>query len=190
MLRLATIILVVVLGGLALVSLLPEREQAQLDSNIRLSGVILNLYPQADGARWRFEANAVDYLPNTRESVLYDIEDGQRLVEGEVDFTLCADEAVIDNRDNLRSSQIFVHLVDEKMDMDMRGDGSRQVLIDQSTGSFEIPSLNYTGEGLGENSADNVRMSFDLAEFSAENPKNQFIDGDSAYLRENLCPKP
>jgi hypothetical protein len=190
-LRLAVVVFVGVLGILALLTLMPGQEQVVPDSSIRLESVELNLYPQADReARWRFEAKSVDYQPQSRETVLHDLSDGQRLVGEELDFTLCADEVVIDSRDNLRSQQIFVHLVAENWDMDMRGDGGRPVLIDQESGRFDIPELNYTGEGLGENYARNVRMSFDLTEFEAEDPRNEFIDGDADYLRENLCPRP
>ncbi|MDQ3460429.1 MAG: hypothetical protein M3498_14195 [Deinococcota bacterium] len=191
MLRLALVVLVAVLGVLAVVALLPGRPQLVPDSSVRLERVNLNLYPEADpGARWRFAALALDYSPNSRESVLHEVTEGLRLVDGESDFTLCADEAVIDSRDNLRSQRIFVHFLGENIDMEMQGDGVRPVLINQDAGRFEIPRLNYSGEGLGENSGDDAYADFDLADFQVSNPRNQYIDGESLYTRENPCPEP
>lgn len=191
MLRLALVVFAVVLGVLGVLLLLPGRTQQVPDSSIRLENVSLNLYPEVDrAARWRFEADAVDYLPGSREAVLHRVALGERLVGGEPDFTLCADEATIDSRDNLRSQRIFVHFLAENIDMDMQGDGLRPVFIDQGSGRFEIPRFSYTGEGLGVNTGEDAFATFDFEDFQASNPRYQFVDGDRAYQRENPCQEP
>jgi hypothetical protein len=169
----ALLTLLVVLGGLAL---LPERERAVPDEHIVLFDVHLSLYPQADRAAvWTFTADTVSYRPSSRETTLHRISDGQRLVGGVVDFILRSDEVVIDAQDNLRGERILVHLVEANWDLDMQARGGRPVVIDQRAGTFSVPVLTYTGDGLGANRAENVRMNFDLTDFQAS------CEGASCY---------
>lgn len=176
MLRLALIALAVVIVILVILSLLPEREHVIPEATIRLEQARVTLYPQADPeAVWFFEARDVAYEPNTRATTLYDIEDGARTVAGETDFTLESELVTIDQEDNLRSEQMFVHLVEANWDLDMRAKDGRTVLIDQRNGKFNIPLLFYTGDGLVNNRAEAVRMNFDLTDYEAD------CDGASCF---------
>ena len=185
MLRLAAIALAVTVVGLLVVALLPQQERTLPGELIELSGANVTLYPQADPtAIWYFDADTLDYDPQVGETTLYRVEDARRTVDGETDFTLRSDEVVIDTEDNLRGEKMLVHLVEANWDLDMQAStqagGERQVLIDQAEGKFEVPILDYTGDGLGQNHAENVRMNFDLTDFESicegSSCQNEFRD--------------
>ena len=169
MLRLSLVALGAVVVFLVVLALLPRQERVVPGEDIVLDDARVTLYPQADPeAVWHFRSQRVDYNPTSRESVLYNLEDSERVVGGETDFTLESDEVVIDAQDNLRGEQIFVHLVEAEWDLDMQGSGGQGVFIDQARGKFEIPILDYTGKGLGScNHAERVRMNFDLSDYEA-----------------------
>ena len=184
MLRLAAIALAVTVVGLLVVALLPQRERAVPSELIELRGSNVTLYPQADPeAVWYFNAETVDYDPDIGETTLYAIEDARRTVNSETDFTLKSDEVVIDTEDNLRGERMNVHLVEANWDLDMQAGEERRVLINQAEGKFEVPILDYTGDGLGQNHAENVRMNFDLTDFQADcegsNCQNEFQDKEA-----------
>ena len=167
MLRLAFITLGVIVVALVAVALLPEGERTIPDSTIELADASVTLYPQADPeAVWRFAAPEVDYEPDTRQTTLLGIEDGRRTVNDETDFTLAADEVTIDSDDNLSGEKMLAHLVEEGWDLDMEARDNRLVLINQSEGIFEVPHLNWTGDG-GSGINENMRISFDLTEFTS-----------------------
>lgn len=182
MLRLAFIALGVIVVALVAVALLPEGERTIPESTIELADATVTLYPQADPeAVWNFAAPEVDYEPDTRQTTLLGIEDGERAVNDETDFTLAAEEVVIDSDDNLRSGKMFAHLVEEDWDLDMEGRDNQPVLINQAEGVFEIPRLLTSGDGSsGVN--ENMRISFDLTEFTSGGPgtigKSTFEIGD------------
>ncbi len=181
MLRLATIVFTAVVIALLAVSLLPARTRTIPERLIQLGEVNLTLYPQADPeAVWSFSAKKVDYLPQSRETTLYDIADSQRVIKGEVDFTLESELLTIDSQENLRGEQMSVHLIEANWDLDMQARDERQVLIDQRRGKFEVPLLLYSGDGIQESRDENVRMNFDLTDFEAGGPSsigyNRFID--------------
>jgi len=170
-LRIALFAMSLLLAGLIGLTLMPRTEQTVPAATITLLSPSLTLYPQADAAAvWHFDAEQAQYDPNARETVLETISEGERVENGEVDFTLEADRVTIDRRDNLRSDAMFVHLLDSNWYLDMVAKADRQVLIDQSRGKFEVPQLTYTGDGIGESRDENVRMNFDLTDFEAGGP--------------------
>ncbi len=182
MLKLAVAALVTTLVVLVGLTILPEREQVTPDERILLREVRLSLYPQADPAAvWHFAADSVSYRPSSRESTLRQINEGQRLVGGVLDFTIHAEEMVIDAQDNLRGERILAHLIEANWDLKMQARAGTPVLIDQRAGTFSVPILTYTGDGLGANRAENVRMNFDLTDFQAScegaSCYNQLVDG-------------
>ncbi len=181
MLRPALLALSATVALLVTLSLLPQRERTVPGGTIALRGAQVTLYPQADPeAVWNFAAERVDYEPDTGESVLYAIADAERTVGGETDFTLASEQITIDAQENLRGQRIQAHLLEANWDLDMQGVGDRQVLIDQVQGRFEVPLLDYRGDGIGESRDQNVSMTFDLKGFSAGGPDtvgyNRFID--------------
>lgn len=184
MLKLSLIALAAVVALLLALALLPDRTRAVPDETIRLENARVTLYPQADPeAVWTFRSDNVAYDPNVRETTLRDIEDSERAVAGETDFTLESPELTIDPQDNLRGDRMFVHLVEANWDLDMQGADDERVLIDQAQGKFIIPMLDYTGEGLGEcNHAERVSMNFDLTDYTAGGEDttscNEFKDED------------
>lgn len=181
MLRLALFALIAVVVVLVGLSLLPQEVREIPGSEIGLANTALTLYPEADpNAVWFFEARSAEYQPNARTTTLFNIGDGRRVVNGETDFTLSANELVIDNRDNLRGDELFVYLLEADWNLHMQAADNRQVLIDQSQGKFEVPLLTYSGDGIGESRDENVRMNFDLTDFEAGGPDsigyNRFAD--------------
>ena len=184
MLRLTAIALAVTVVGLLVVALLPQQERTIPGEVIELSGANVTLYPEADPeAVWFFDADTVDYDPALGETTLYDVGDARRTVEGETDFTLRADEVVIDTEDNLRGERMLVHLVEANWDLTMQAGEERQVLIDQAEGKFRVPILDYTGDGLGQNHAEGVTMNFDLTDYEADcngaQCQNEFRDQEA-----------
>jgi hypothetical protein len=169
--RLALIALGVVVLLLLAVSVLPERERIIPESLIRLENTTVNLYPQADPeAVWFFAAPEVSYDPDRRETVLYRIEDGERTVNRETDFTLMSDQVTIDNNDNLRGERIFIHLVEDEWDVDMETKGDRLVLIDHGAGRFEVPRITINGEGIGNSIYEDMSINFDFTDFQSGGP--------------------
>ena len=184
MLRLTAAVLFATVIGLLVVSLLPQRERALPGELIELEEANVTLYPEADPtAVWYFDADTVEYDPTLGETVLYTIDNARRTVEGETDFTLRSDELIIDTEDNLRGERMLVHLVEANWDLDMQGGDAGRVLIDQAAGKFEVPILDYTGDGLGQNHAENVRMNFDLTDYEADcegaSCQNEFQDDEA-----------
>ena len=181
MFRLSLLALGVTVALLVVLSLLPARTRPVPGGTIALSGAQVTLYPQADPAAvWNFAAERVDYQPDAGETVLRDIGDAARTVDGKVDFTLASERITIDAQENLRGERIQAHLIEANWDLDMQGADDRQVLIDQAQGRFEVPLLDYQGDGIGESRDQNVSMTFDLTDFSAGGPDtvgyNRFID--------------
>ncbi len=171
MLRIALVVLVVVVALLLVVSLLPQRSRALPDATIDLNSVRVALYPQADAqAVWTFDAPQVRYDPDSQETTLLRLSDGRREVRGETDFTLASDRIVIDGNDNLRGDHIQAHLVAEDVDLDMVAKGDREVLINQSTGRFEVPRVTVSGEDLGRSVFEDMRIGFDFTTFEAGGP--------------------
>ncbi len=184
MLKLTATALAVTVVALLVVALLPQQERTVPGEIIELSGAAVTLYPEADPeAVWYFDADTVDYDPALGETTLYDVDDARRTVDDETDFTLQAEEVVIDPEDNLRGERMLVHLVEANWDLTMQAGEERQVLIDQAEGKFEVPILDYTGDGLGQNHAEGVRMNFDLTDYEAncEGAKcqNEFRDQEA-----------
>lgn len=181
MFRIALFALALTVAVLVVLSVLPRRSQVTPGGTIELSGAAVTLYPQADPqAVWHFEAERVTYEPDVQETTLREIGDAARSVNGKTDFTLASQEITIDAQENLRGRRISAHLLEANWDLDMQGADGRQVLIDQALGRFEVPLLDYSGDGLGESRDPNVSMTFDLTDFSAGGPDtlgyNRFID--------------
>ena len=154
MLRLAFTILAVVIAGLFLVSLLPDAQRIIPDSSIKLEAASVTLYPQEDPeAIWYFASPEVSYNPDTRETTLHTLEDGERSVAGETDFTLESERVTITSDDNLRGEQMLATILYDKDDPEddwklaMAARNGRQILINQRSGKFEIPHVDITGDG-------------------------------------------
>ncbi len=167
MLRFALIALVVIITALFGLSLLPQQLRDIPDATINLENTRVILYPQEDpDAVWFFSSPSVSYDPDIRETTLNNIEDGERVVSNETDFTLAAEKVVISSDDNLRGDSLFVHIIEEDYDLDMTSKNNRQVIINQREGQFDIPRAEVTGEGelcIYEN----MRISFDLESFES-----------------------
>ena len=161
MLRYAFIALAFVLVLLVILSLLPQNRAVIPDSTIDLQNAKVVLYPQQDqDAVWRFSSPRVEYNPDSRDTTLFDVQDGERVENGETDFTLESPQVTISNDDNLRGDKIVVNLLQEETTLDMQSKADRQVLINQSTGQFEIPYVEMSGKNRGKR--ENAYIDFDL----------------------------
>jgi len=166
-----------VVGFAAVVALLlalalaPQEAVVEVGDEVRLSGVTVALYPAADpDARWRFEAPDVTYDPGSRETTLRRIEDGARRVGSRTDFTLTSDEMTIQRDDDLRGERMDVHLIEDDLDVAMRGADRRQVVVDHAEGVFEVPRIRIFGEDFGESRYEEMRVTFDFTSFEAGGP--------------------
>lgn len=185
MFRLSLFVLAAVLAALVLLALLPHKTRALPGATVALQKAQVTLYPQADpGAVWHFEASPVDYDPSSHQATLHDVGHGERTVSGKVDFTLTSQQITIDNQDNLESREMFVHLVDADWDLHMQSKDNQLVYVDQQSGTFDVPVLDYSGSGIGDNHIENVRTNFALTQFEAGGPgtmlRNQYeVEGPS-----------
>jgi hypothetical protein len=182
--KLSLFVLAAVLAALVALALLPHEARTLPAATVALQKAQVTLYPQADpGAVWHFAASPVDYDPNSRQAILHNVNHGERTVSGKVDFTLTSPRITIDNRDNLESRKMFVHLVDANWDLHMQSKGSQRVYVDQQSGTFDVPVLDYSGSGIGESHLENVRTNFALTQFEAGGPgttlRNQYEVGGS-----------
>ena len=164
-------VLLVVLVALAALALAPRPERIEPVETIELDATVVRLFPASDpDAVWNFSAPSATYDPGRRETTLREIEDGERRVEDEVDFTLVADELVIGRDDDLRGARLDVHLVADDLDVEMLGEGRRLVQVDQEAGRFEVPRLRIYGEDFGESRYEEMSVSFDFTDFEAGGP--------------------
>ncbi|HHO55595.1 MAG TPA: hypothetical protein ENK21_04345, partial [Trueperaceae bacterium] len=100
MLRLSFIALISVFAILFIISLLPKTSQTIPDEAIKLANVSLTLYPQEDPkAVWDFKSPSVEYKPESRETVLYNIKDAARRIDDEIDFTIESEKIIIASDD-------------------------------------------------------------------------------------------
>jgi hypothetical protein len=165
-LRYAFIALAAVLVLLVVLSLLPQNRAVIPDSTIDLQNATLTLYPQQDqDAVWHFSSPNLEYNPDSRDTTLYKVQDGERVVDGKTDFTLESEQVTISSDDNIRGDKIIVKLLEENTTLDMQSKGDRQVLINQSSGQFEIPKVTLSGDIRGE--YENMYISFDLRQFNS-----------------------
>ena len=89
------------LVSLVALTLIPRAEPSVPEATITLLAPELTLYPEADReAVWHFAAEHASYDTAIRETVLTTIYDGQRVLEGDIDFTLTSDRISIDRSDN------------------------------------------------------------------------------------------
>lgn len=167
----ASLALGAVLLILLALALGPRAERPEVREDIVLDGAVVRLFPASDpDAVWRFEAPVASYDPAARETTLNRIEDGERRVDDEVDFTLGSDRLVIGRDDDLRSARMDVHLVADDLDVEMEGVEGRQVRVDQEAGRFEVPRIRIFGEGFGESRYQEMSVSFDFTDFDAGGP--------------------
>ena len=168
MLRLTLIGFSLIVLLLLALSITPKKNRVIPQSIVELNSARLTLYPRADPeATWNFQAGQILYEPESRESTLINLEDGERIVADEVDFTLQSERMTIDGNDDLYGKQVSVHINDANWDLNMQAYKGRDVLIDQNRGKFEVPLLFYSGSGLEESRDENVRMNFNLTNFEA-----------------------
>ncbi len=173
MLRLSFIALISVFAILFIISLLPKTSQTIPDEAIKLANVSLTLYPQEDpNAVWDFKSPSVEYKPESRETVLYNIKDAARRIDDEIDFTIESEKIIIASDDNIWGEKIKAQIIGDKNDpsddyfLDMEAKNDRQVLINQRQGEFEIPHLQMTSEGSVQ-IYENVFTDFAIEEFRA-----------------------
>jgi hypothetical protein len=165
-LRLAIIVLAAVVGLLLVISLLPKAPRIIPDSTIDLQNTTLTLYPQEDPqAVWFFNSPTVEYNPDSRETTLFNVQDGKRVVNDETDFTLESEKVTIGSDDNMYGDKIIVNLIEEETMLDMQSKDGRQVLINQAQGQFEIPHVDMSGDIRG--TKENMYIGFDLRKFTA-----------------------
>lgn len=161
MLRLSIIALAAVVGLLMLVSLLPKKPRVIPDSTINLQNTTLTLYPQEDPeAVWFFNSPTVEYNPDSRETTLFNVQDGKRTVDNETDFTLESEKVTIGSDDNMYGDKIVVNLIEEETTLDMQSKDGRMVLINQAQGEFSIPQVDISGKSRG--TRQNMLISFDM----------------------------
>lgn len=171
MLRLAGFAFAAVLVALVVLSLGPTRDPDPIDRRVQLTDARVDLYPAADPeAVWHFEAPEVTFDPDVGETTLRSVQEGERRVGDEVDFTLRSERLVIDRNDDLRTESMSVHLVEDDLDAIMTGRGGRGVFVDQAAGRFEVPHMELTGETFGESTYQDMRVSFDFTDFEAGGP--------------------
>jgi hypothetical protein len=171
MTRLVVIALAVVLVLLAALSLAPRPERPDPVETIDLEAAEVRLFPASDpDATWRFSAPSASYDPGLRETTLRAIEDGERRVGDEIDFTLAAERLVIGRDDDLRSARMDVHLIADDLDVEMEGDEGRLVRVDQEAGRFEVPNMRIFGDDFGESRYEEMSISFDFTDFQAGGP--------------------
>ena len=162
----AMIVLAVVVGLLLVISLLPKKPRLTPDSTINLQNANLTLYPQEDPeAVWFFKSPTVEYNPDSRETTLFNVEDGKRTVDEKIDFTLESDKVTISSDDNLYGDKIIVKLIEEETTLDMQAKDGRQVLINQLEAQFEIPYVELSGDMRGIK--ENMYIGFDLRKFKS-----------------------
>ena len=165
MFRLALFALGLTVTVLVVLSLFPQRQQVMPGGTIALTGAEVTLYPQADSeAVWHFAAEQVDYEPDVQETVLHNIGDAERTVDGETDFTLASKRLVIDGQENLRSQQLEVYIPEAKWTLLMRSKPGTPVFIDQQEGRFSAPFLEISGPDISSRAQD-AGMDFDLTNF-------------------------
>jgi hypothetical protein len=168
-LRYAFLALAVVLGLLIVLSLLPQRRAVIPDATIDLQNATVTLYPQQDqDAVWTFSSPTVEYNPESRDTTLFKVQDGKRVVGGETDFTLESEQVTISSDDNLRGDKIVVKIADEDITVDMQSKGDVKVVIDQSQAKFIVPRVQLTGEIEGE--YENFVSDFEIRDFTAGGP--------------------
>lgn len=168
MTRLALVVFAVVVGALVVLALLPPQERIAPEGTVLLHGATVTLYPQADPeAIWYFASDTVDYEPSRRETTLSALKRGERVVGDEVDFTLQANELIIDRHDDIRTSSVTAHLEADDLTVVMSHKGDRLVLIEQRTGLFHIPRAQLSGGSLGDTVFEDMRASFDFTDFSS-----------------------
>lgn len=167
----ASLALGAVLLILIALALGPREDRPVIREEIVLDGAVVRLFPASDpDAVWRFDAPVASYDPTSGETTLDRIDDGERRVEDEVDFTLTADRLVIGRDDDLRTARMDVHLVADDLDVEMEGVEGRQVRVDQEAGRFEVPRIRIFGEGFGESRYQEMSVSFDFTDFEAGGP--------------------
>ncbi len=167
----ALLALVAVIATLVVVALLPQRQRPVPNVTIDLHDATVALYPQADPtAVWSFRSPDVRYDPNKQDTTLRNIQDGRRMVDGKTDFTLASDRIVIDSNDNLHGEHIQAHLVSEDVNLDMVGAKGRQVLINQRSGTFEVPRVTVTDPDKNTIVFEDMRIGFDFTTFQAGGP--------------------
>ncbi len=110
----------------------------------------------------------MEYNPETRDTTLYKVQDGKRVVNGETDFTLESEQVTISSDDNLRGDKIIVNLLEEETTLDMQSKGDRQVFINQTEGQFEIPYVEMSGDMRGVR--ENMYIDFDLRRTKSGGP--------------------
>jgi hypothetical protein len=175
--------LVLVVLGLYGISLLPDRRPEVPDATIDLRNARVVLLPEADPAAvWTFSAPLARFDPDRDTTELVGVEDGQRMVDGVVDFTLRSELLIIDRRDDLIAERIDAHLLADGWDVLMEGRGGRQVLVRQDTGRFEAPHVEMTGDGIGDSVYQDMRISFDFTDFQAGGPGTV---GTSAFVADS-----
>lgn len=182
MTRAALLTLVVVAAGLFALSLLPDRRPELPDATIALTNARVVLLPEADPqAVWTFSAPSARFDPDRDTTELFAVEDGERRVDGVLDFTLRAERLVIDRRDDLITERLEAHLVADDWDVVMEGRGDRNVLVRQDAGRFEVPHVEITGEGIGRSVYQDMRITFDFTDFQAGGPGTV---GTSAFVAD------
>lgn len=193
MLRGAIWLFAIVLAGLVVLSLQPVGQAALPDGNVLLRDADVVLYPRADeGAVWLFSSPEVSYSPASGRSVLKQLSDGRRTIDGATDFRLAADELLIDRDDNLSGDLVTVRLEQTGECLTMLSDGVTPVVIEQGTGLFRVPLLDIQGPAWGsDNRWQRVTASFDLEEFTAGGPGtvtvNEFLAGAGQDPGRNAC---
>lgn len=171
MLRLAGAAFALVLITLLALALRPGGEPELPDPHIRLHDAQATLHPRSDSeARWTFASPEATFDPDSGDTVLTRVQDGARRVGDEVDFTLRSERLVIDRNDDIRARDMFVHLVEDELDVTMDGTEERQVLVDQSAGRFEVPHIEIRGDDFGTSTYENMRVDFDFTDFEAGGP--------------------
>lgn len=190
MLKSASIALagLLVLGGVVAVWPTAKPQDA---GGVQLSGVEMRLYPSQDpNAVWRFGAKHIRYDPQLRQSVLTELEEGQRWVNGKLDMTLQASSLTIDVNDNLLTTQAKLFLPSLCTSVEM-GDKAypNGVTINQNVG-FSGRKVHYQDANTTL-TAKSIRANFDLTQTQLEEPSfDSALDAKVVCRNGRLVPKP
>lgn len=174
MARIAALVIVTLIVAAGLIVQLPAPAHGEVDgAALQLRGVDWVLYPRANPqAEWRFQAEAIEVDPQTRNSIVKGIRDGRRLVDGVTDIELASDRVVIDSQENFRMSTATIYLPEHRWTITLGRPGADSTIINQRTG-YASPFFHLSGENV-EATGTNFRSDFDLQMASWDDPVETF----------------
>lgn len=173
-----------------LVALLPVSSSMER-RGVELYDVQMRLYPRTEreDVVWLFGAQKVVHQPESGESLLTGLEQGKRLVKGELDMTLSAKTITVDAQDNLYTDrvQLSIPRVCATISFGRVGEG-HSVRIDQNSG-FSGPDVDYR-DAYSVMTAKSIRSDFELKNASMPGQKLRIsLDPTNECKNGQIVPK-